>query len=234
MRRSIELTPRLRMIADLVPAGSRLIDVGTDHGYLPAALLLERRIISAIATDIRSGPLSRAKSTAETWKLSEKMTFRLQDGLLGLGPEDADAVVIAGMGGETIAKILKMAPWTREGNIPLILQPMSTIDRLRDWLCKNGYIIVDERLAREGENLYTALLVHAGKAQMLTMAEILAGENRPDPLRGIWLDRLIKKTERTIEGLTLSKLEQAASRRLEQEDILYGLKIMKKEWKTWQ
>ena len=114
MRHTIELTPRLRTAADLVPAGARLADIGTDHAYLPAALLLEGKIPFAIAADLRHGPLLRAKETARQYGCQEKMAFRLCDGLRGIRPEETDAVVIAGMGGETIAQILQAAPWVRE------------------------------------------------------------------------------------------------------------------------
>ena len=156
MRGRLELSPRLEMMASLVPSGARLADVGTDHAYLPAALLLEGRIPSAIASDLRRGPLERARETAAAFDLKEKISFRLCDGLSGVGPEEADAIVIAGMGGETIAAILAAAPWTRERAVSLILQPMSSMSDLRAWLGQNGYDILEERLAREGDSLYTA------------------------------------------------------------------------------
>ena len=109
MRHTLELTPRLRTAADLVPAGARLADIGTDHAYLPAALLLEGKIPYAIAADLRHGPLLRAKETAAEYGCRDRMGFRLCDGLKGIRPEETDAIVIAGMGGETIAQIL--AAW---------------------------------------------------------------------------------------------------------------------------
>ena len=88
MTKKIELSSRLRMVADLVPAGVRLADVGTDHAYLPSALLQEGRISSAIAADLRSGPLSRAKNTAEECGLLDRISFRLCDGLTGVRAEE--------------------------------------------------------------------------------------------------------------------------------------------------
>ena len=150
MRHNLELTPRLRTAADLVPAGARLADIGTDHAYLPAALLLEGKIPYAIAADLRHGPLLRARETAAEYGCRDRMGFRLCDGLKGIRPEETDAIVIAGMGGETIAQILAAAPWVRERNVPLVLQPMSSLPDLRGWLFQNGYQIEEERLAREG------------------------------------------------------------------------------------
>lgn len=230
----LELTPRLRMAADLVPAGARLADVGTDHAYLPAALILEGKIPSAIAADLRQGPLARARETARQAGLSGRMAFRLCDGLTGIRPDEVDAVVIAGMGGETVAAILAAAPWTRERDVPLILQPMSSMPDLRGWLLENGYRIVEERLAREGETLYTALLVRAGEMAPLTPAELWAGKNTADPLRGAWLDRWLARTGRALEGMSQARGEEVLTRKRALEEVREGLEMMKKEWEQWQ
>ena len=95
MRRP-ELSPRLRMVGELVPAGARLADVGTDHAYLPAALMLEGKIPWAIAADLRWGPLDRARATAREYGLAGKLAFRLCDGLTGIQPGEVDAVAAAG------------------------------------------------------------------------------------------------------------------------------------------
>ena len=152
MKQHIELSPRLRLAADLVPQGARLADVGTDHAYLPACLLLEGKIPWAIASDLRKGPLDRARETARQYGCGDKMAFRLCNGLAGIRPGEADAIVIAGMGGETIAQILEAAPWVLEEKIPLILQPMSSLPELREWLGQNGYAIAKEQLAQETEH----------------------------------------------------------------------------------
>ena len=165
MGTTLELSPRLRMVAELVPAGARLADVGTDHGYLPAALIQAGKIPSAIAADLRQGPLSRAKATVAEYGLGEHIAFRLCDGLRGLEPEETDCVSIAGMGGETIAHILNDAPWTRERGTPLVLQPMTSFYDLRLWLTEHGYTIRRECLVREGETLYTAWLAQAGEGE---------------------------------------------------------------------
>ena len=234
MRGRLELSPRLEMTASLVPSGARLADVGTDHAYLPAALLLEGRIPSAIASDLRRGPLERARETAAAFDLKEKISFRLCDGLSGVGPEEVDAIVFAGMGGETIAAILAAAPWTRERVVSLILQPMSSMSDLRAWLGQNGYDILEERLAREGDSLYTALSVRAGEMAPMTAAERYAGRNTGDPLRGMWLDRWLTRTERALDGLARARRERDGLRRQELEQVRAGLMEMREEWQNWQ
>ena len=112
--KQLELTPRLKTIADLVCDGARLADIGTDHAYLPVWLLLNDRLKSAIAADIRPGPLDRARATAEEYDCTDRMRFVLCDGLSGLNRKDADTIVIAGMGGETIAAIMQAASWLKD------------------------------------------------------------------------------------------------------------------------
>lgn len=233
MRRP-ELSPRLRMVADLVPAGARLADVGTDHAYLPAALLLEEKIPWAVAADLRRGPLDRAMATARTYGLAGRVDFRLCDGLAGVRPGEVDAVAVAGMGGETIAAILNAAPWTRERDVPLILQPMTSMPDLRKWLWDNGFCIEAERLAREGGALYTAMLVRAGEMGPLTPAELWAGRNSGDPLRGAWLDQWLARTGRALEGMAHARGEGVPARRRALEEVRGGLAEMKKEWEQWR
>lgn len=233
MNKHIELTPRLRMVADLIPQGARLADIGTDHAYLPAALIQEGKIPGAIAADLRQGPLSRAKETVREHDLTDKVMFRLCNGLAGIRPREVDAIAIAGMGGETIAAILNAAPWTRELDIPLVLQPMSSMSDLRCWLEGSGYNIVTEALAREGETIYTALLVRAGRME-LSMAERWVGRNTNHPLRGAWLDHWLGKTGRALEGLSKSRQEGLETRRDLMQRVHNGLLEMKEEWEAWQ
>ena len=143
-------------------------------------------------------------------------------------------MAVAGIGGETIAAILAAAPWTRERGVPLILQPMSSMPDLRTWLGKNGYAILEERLAREGDTLYTALSVRAGEMAPMTAAERYAGCNTRDPLRGAWLDRWLERTERALAGLSQARRREDRARREELEQVRIGLLEMKKEWENWQ
>ena len=108
MERRLQLQPRLQLLADMVPEGCRLADVGTDHGYLPVYLLQRRRIRGAVAADIGAEPLAHARRTAEAYGVTG-IDFRLCDGLRDIAPDEVDTVVIAGMGGETIIAILEGA-----------------------------------------------------------------------------------------------------------------------------
>ena len=234
MGKKLELTPRLRVVADMVPTMARLADVGTDHGYLPAALILEGKIQQAIAADLRQGPLSRAKETVKEYELQGNIQFRLCDGLQGIRAEEVDAVAIAGMGGETISMILQAAPWIRENNTTLILQPMSSMLELRVWLEENGYQIQEERLAREGDTIYTVFLVCAGESTSLSLAERWVGRNNKDVLRYDWLEHWENRIERAKAGMQCSRQENLQSQIAELEDVLTEIQEMKKEWVLWQ
>lgn len=234
MTRRIELSPRLRLAADLVPKGARLADVGTDHAYLPACLLMEGKIPSAIAADLREGPLSRARETAAEYGCGDRMAFRLCDGLSGIRPEETDAVVIAGMGGETIAQILEEAPWVRTRKVPLVLQPMNSLPELRQRLREGEFHILEERLAREGDTLYVVMRAEAGEEPPMTPAQLWAGRQSRDPLRGDYLRGLLEKLDRALDGLSRARDERAEDRRRELAALRRELLEMREEWDAWQ
>jgi len=159
--RMFSLSGRLMAAADFVAPGARVADVGTDHGKLPVWLMLQGRISAAIASDIREQPLCNARETVAKNGLSGRIQLRLCDGLAGITAHEVDTVVIAGMGGDTIAAILAAAPWTKDGAHRLILQPETASVRLRRFLYDNGYTILDETLVQE-HRLYSILLVTGG------------------------------------------------------------------------
>lgn len=235
--KQLELTPRLKAIADLVPSNAKLADIGTDHAYLPVWLILQGRLRSAIAADIRSGPLDRARMTAAEYGCTEKVQFVLCDGLSAVRPEDSDTVVIAGMGGETIAAILQEASWIKNGSYKLLLQPMSAQEQLRRWLWQNGFHIEEERLVSEGDKLYNVLSVRPGNTQPMTLGEEWVGRQSAtldQPLRGQYLDRVLAKLERAISGVKQGTGEGNAEKCLELERIHRAVADMKREWDTWQ
>ena len=203
-RKQLALQPRLHMLARLVPEGCRLTDVGTDHGYLPVALLQQGRITAAIASDIGAEPLEHARRTAMQYGV-DGMDFRLCAGLSGVAPEETDVIVIAGMGGETIISILQDAPWTADGQHRLLLQPMTQAAALRRWLADNGYTFTDEHLVEDKGRIYPILCVKGGVFRPLTEAEALCGVLlADDPLYAAYLTEHITKLRRSAEGLRRS------------------------------
>lgn len=228
--RPLILAPRLQMIADMV-AGTRIADVGTDHGYLPIYLLQQMCIDFAIASDIGREPLAHAVRSAEEYGIVQGIDFRLCAGLDAIAPQEVDTVVIAGMGGETIAQILDTAPWTREGTHTLLLQPMSKQPLLRRFLWERGYCITRERLVLDKGTIYPIIEARAGTMQEPTAAQCYGGILLTnDPLFGAYADELIRKLRRAAAGRAQAKDTQTAP-----EDfaaIADALENMKGEWEN--
>lgn len=228
----IALTPRLLAVAELVSSGTRFADIGSDHAYLPVWLLQHGVIDHALVTDLRQGPLERARMTAEKYGQTQHMDFRLCDGLEAVHPYEAETIAIAGMGGETIAAILSAAPWTKAQSCQLLLQPMSAQPELRRWLQKNSYTIEREILVREGRTIYTIFLVCPGPMPELTAGELWAGRQQSgevSPLRMEYLTRLLKQVEHAVSGLQKSSRSEDAQRLTELEQVYLDLQRMKKE-----
>ena len=231
----LELSPRLQALGERVPLGARLADVGTDHAYLPVWLLLQGRIAGAVATDINEGPLRRGRDTARTYGVSEEqLSFLRRDGLTGVGPDQADTVVIAGMGGELIAHILEQAPWTKRALV--LLQPMSAQPALRQWLLGHGYEIREETVIREGEKYYPILTVRGGTDRPYSLGELWAGRQRPgenNPHRLTYLEDLLRRRTRALAGMRQSTgLPVETIQRA--EALVQQLSQLREEWIRWQ
>ena len=202
----MQLSPRLQRIADYIRPGDRIIDVGTDHAYIPIWLLKNAYIDSAVATDIRSGPLSRAREDALRFGVADRLELRLTNGLAGCASDEADAVIIAGMGGETMIGILAAAPWTKSKR--LILQPQTKQDALRSWLGEHGYAITDAALVYDTGRIYLIWLAEAGEMPVFrgVDAPLLT---RRDPLLRPWLEEQLKRVRKQLHGLGLSSRPDA-------------------------
>ena len=159
----IELTPRLQAVASFVPKGARLADIGTDHAYLPVSLILDEQSPGAVAADLRPGPLDRARKTAAEYGCTDKVTFRLCDGLSDVKSYETDAIAIAGMGGETIAQILGDDEIADDDPRLFVLQPMSRANLLREYLAENEFEVLDFVLCKDGGHLYECFSVRKGK-----------------------------------------------------------------------
>lgn len=155
-----QLSPRLQAIADMAePASGRVIDIGTDHAYLPIWLTGNGKCSRAIASDLRNGPMMRAKANISKYGFSDKIDARIGDGLEGIVLAEDDTVIIAGMGGLEIIKILDR----RSGDIPsgmtLIIQPQRSVYELRNWLSQNEFMIADESIVHDRRHFYTIMKV---------------------------------------------------------------------------
>ena len=191
----IRLSPRLSAVAELIPPGAHVIDVGTDHAMLPVWLIQTGRAAHVWASDLRSGPLESADRLIRETQTGDRIDLRRTDGLSGFSRSDVDTVVIAGMGGETMISILSAAPWLHDG-VLLILEPQSKQDLLRRWLAENGFVIRQERLVKDSGRIYPILTAESGAEPEYTEAEYHTGcweRICSDPLFGDYLETLRKR-----------------------------------------
>ncbi len=154
-----QLGPRLDLCARLIRGGRNLCDVGTDHAYLPIWLIKRRKVPRALACDINPGPLETAAGNARRYGVEDKLDLRLSDGLRAVAPEEAEDVVIAGMGGELILRIVAETPWLKNPEKGLVVQPMSSSQDLREGLRDLGFEIRRELAAEDAGRVYTACSV---------------------------------------------------------------------------
>lgn len=173
-----QLGPRLALCAALVRPDVPVADIGTDHGYLPIWLLKTGKSPRAVAADINPGPLQTAKANGARYGVGEGLRFLLSDGLRGLSPQDADDIVIAGMGGEMILRIVEEALWLRDPEKRLVLQPMSCAPQLREGLWRLGFPIMEEHACLDGGKVYSAFSAR------------FTGENGPMSLLYPYMGRL--------------------------------------------
>lgn len=227
------MTPRLLAISGCVPPGGCLADIGTDHAYIPIYLCQKGHIETALAMDVRPGPLSRAEENICRYRLCDRIKTRLSDGLSALSAGEADTVVIAGMGGLLIAELLARAPVTAK---TYVLQPMTAVSELRLWLAENGFSIADECLAREGEKLYTVMVVTHGAMTLEEPVYAYVGKRlleKRDPLTPALIDQLLKKYTAARAGLLQSERPETREREELYSQMITSLLKLKKECEAW-
>ena len=223
------MNKRLERLYSYIPDGLGVADVGTDHGYLPAALAQRGYRGNIFASDIRKGPLRAAVQTAQKTGVEEKIRFLLCDGLDLCPPEELDTIVIAGMGGDTICGILDRAEWCMDRRYTLILQPMTRAEVLRYWLVYNEFEILREDLVEDGGELYSLFTARFGGVTRLNDAELFTGSwplIRENPLFPAFLSGQIRRFERVAAGLRKDGRPEAAGRLRVYEQILRELKEM--------
>ena len=213
----LPISKRLLLCAELVPPCGTVADVGTDHGYLAIHLLQTGKCARVIAADLREKPLESARTNAALYGVADKMTFVQTDGLCKIEPGSFEVLVLAGMGGDLIARILAEALWLDSGNYTLILQPQSAANELRRWLGERGWSIDRERLVRDGRFLYSVLAVRPGQGRALSPGEQYVSpalRREEDPLYPEYLGRMKRALELTVQGISQSA-DPADARRAE-------------------
>lgn len=162
----MKLDARLAAVAAFVPQGSRVADIGTDHGYLAAVLVEEGRAPFVIASDLPAGPCEAARRTVREEGLADKIEVRQGDGLTVLRPGEVDTVCIAGMGGVLMTEILAASPEVWKSLAALVLQPMTGEEELRRYLYAHAWHVADETLVVADDRLYTVIRAERGRRKM--------------------------------------------------------------------
>lgn len=152
------LDNRLALCAEFVRDGAKIADIGTDHAYLPVWLCRIGRCASAIAADINPLPLERGIETINNSGLADKIEARLSNGLDKISENEADDIIIAGMGGELISRIMESWEFSKNPSKHFILQPMTKSEELIKWLFENGYKILKRDCCVAADKCYTVIL----------------------------------------------------------------------------
>ena len=155
----IKLSKRMNAVANMVTPGNVLADVGTDHGYVPIALVQQNRIPRAIAMDINKGPLQRAQEHISMCQLEDYIETRLSDGVEALAENEAESILIAGMGGDLVIHIINNGIDICRQAKELILQPQSELGRVRQFLREHSFQIIDEDMIIEDGKYYPMMKV---------------------------------------------------------------------------
>lgn len=214
----MKLSRRLDTIASFVPEGSRIADIGTDHGYIPIHLVREGKVKHAIAMDVRKGPLERAQAHIHEAGLEDRIEVRLSDGLLKLEKNQADCVVIAGMGGELIIHILEEG-YDLWKDIPYwILSPQSDLDKVRQFLEKESFFIEKESMIKEEGKYYTVMGISRNSGNTMAYDRNILyryGKHLLESRDFVLLEFLLKEEEqlnRILDGLSNTQTETAGKR----------------------
>ena len=196
------LSMRLERVAAHVPAGARLADIGSDHGYLPVALLRRGLIAAAVAGEVAATPFQAAERTVRENGLEQHVSVRLADGLAAITAADAiTAISVCGMGGETIRNILDRGKMHLTGQERLILQPNGGEQPLRQWLMDNGYCILVEELLRENRFYYEIIVAERAEPVAYSAEELYFGplqlQARSPAFLAKW-QRLLRQKQKTL------------------------------------
>lgn len=226
----LKLSRRLQALANFVPVGAKVADIGTDHAFLPCYLVKEGIVPFAIGIDVKEGPFQSAGRTVSAYHLKDQISIRLGDGLIPLQPGEVDVVILAGMGGNTMIEILEGSPQVVEGLHDLVLQPMNGAEYMRRWLTANEWIIVAEDLLLEDGHYYQIIKATRGTGQAVDGMELYYGPlliaNRHRLLPEL-IEKDIQALQDIIEQLAKSQSGEAQCRSRELGQRVKRMKELK-------
>ena len=209
----IKLSQRLQAIADMVPAGAKVADIGTDHGFLPCYLAQSGKAEQVIACDVNAQPLALAQKNIADYNVADKVSTRLGDGLAVIKPGEVDVVTIAGMGGALMIDILDASPMVVDRLKRIVLQPNVGAEAVRIWAEKNRWQIVAEELVKENDIFSVIIVLEQGRSdRFMSAVELYLGPKllaEHHPLLGLYISEEWEKTQRILEQLSKSDSEES-------------------------
>lgn len=204
----MNLGDRLQAVADFVPQGSRVADIGTDHGYLAVELVKSGKAKFVVASDKNTGPYEAAVRTVRENGLADNViSVRLGDGLKSLRPGEVDTVCIAGMGGALMVEILEGSSDVVETLDTLILQPQSAAPELRRWIYRKHWHIEDESLVLDDGRIYEIIMAKRGRRKMPEQLMLEIGPvlwQKKPPLLRHHIEALLFQERRVAAGMEKS------------------------------
>lgn len=199
----MELSKRLQAVADMVTE-EVVADLGTDHGYIPIYLIQSDKCKKVFAMDINEGPYKKAKLHIAGYGLSNQITTRLSDGMKALNPGEATSIIIAGMGGGLVIKILNQDRRLWDEINEFILQPQSEIHKVRQFLQENNLKIIEENMVYEDGKYYPMMRVVKGKEEIYSECELLYGRQlilNNNPILKAFIDKELLVKEGILKKL---------------------------------
>lgn len=197
---------RIQAVSDFVREGSRVADIGADHGYLSIELVKSGRASKVIATEKNPYPFAAARKNISAAGLGGVIDVRLGDGLQVLTAGEVDTICIAGMGGALIQKILDDAPEVVQSARQLILQPMNAANKIRLWLAKNDWTLDDEDLAESAGIIYEII----SAVKIPAAPKIFKRES--SPLLKKFLTQRVEKLQRVLAEMSKSPVARSSEK----------------------
>ncbi|MFS0646921.1 tRNA (adenine(22)-N(1))-methyltransferase [Siminovitchia sp. 179-K 8D1 HS] len=207
----VHLSKRLQAVVSCIPRGMRIADIGSDHAYLPCHVIKRGISSFAIAGEIADGPLHSAKQQVKKSGVGDCVDVRKGDGLHVLTAGEVDCIIIAGMGGRLISRILEEGKAKLAGVTRLILQPNIGAVHIRQWLMNNGWELVSEQILEDEEKIYEVLVAQRGEPMKpyrhvekeLLLGPFLLKENS-EAFRKKWRGEL-QRWEKIVQNLDRSQ-----------------------------
>lgn len=222
----MQISKRLKTVASLVTEGYRVADIGTDHAYVPIFLVTEGLTDRALAMDIGRGPLERAAEHIKERGLQDKIETRLSDGLSAYRQGEADSIVIAGMGGALMVRILTDGADKCTGLKEMILSPQSEIFLVRRFLVQHGWSIEREIMLEEDGKYYTVMRAVPGESSPMKAAEEIYGRYLLEHRHPVLYEYLLKEKEIILRILASLQPEQGEHIEIRKKELTDKLTLI--------